>query len=58
MGVRQSQIAEGQVDMGKGCADEERRQHEQGAGDDAAPGPVRQPADVDGMQTRAAQNDG
>jgi len=41
-------VAEGQVDPGQARQHEHRGQHEQRAGDDAAPGAVHQPADVDG----------
>ena len=49
--------AEGGVDQAERHDGEEARQHEQGAGDQAALGPVQQPADVDGelLRLRARQ---
>ncbi len=45
-------VAEAQVDPAQGDQDEQRGQHEQRAGDDAAPGAVHQPADVGGQLLR------
>ena len=45
-------VAIGHVHPGQADQDEERRQHEEPAGDDAAPGAMHEPADVGGQLLR------